>query len=73
MARVLFDKESCKGCELCVTVCPKKIIALSPEVNSHGFHPAGITEAEKCNGCGFCFLICPDVAITVLRGEGAGE
>jgi len=70
--QVLFNEESCKGCKLCITVCPKKIISLSSEVNSHGFHPAKITGAEKCTGCGFCFLVCPDIAITVLRGEGAG-
>ena len=26
MARVIFDEERCKGCELCTTVCPKGIV-----------------------------------------------
>ena len=27
-AKVTFRSDRCKGCELCVTVCPKKIIAI---------------------------------------------
>ena len=26
-----FNKEYCKGCELCVTACPKGILALDKE------------------------------------------
>ncbi len=71
MTQVFFDTERCKGCELCVTVCPKKIIKLSAgEINSFGFHPAVLTDGEKCTGCKFCFLICPDTAVTVIKEEG---
>ncbi|MEW6447005.1 MAG: 4Fe-4S binding protein [Bacillota bacterium] len=69
MPQVFFDKERCKGCELCISVCPKKIIALSPEVNSLGLHPAAVTDSSKCTGCGFCFFVCPDLVVTVLREE----
>lgn len=67
MPQVSFDTERCKGCELCVTVCPKKIIGLSPATNSMGFHPAMVSDPSKCTGCGFCFYVCPDLAITVVR------
>lgn len=70
MPQVIFDRERCKGCELCVTVCPRKILTLSPDLNSLGFHPAMITDASRCTGCCFCALMCPDVVITVLREEG---
>ena len=31
MAKVTFKKDLCKGCGLCITACPKKIIALSKD------------------------------------------
>lgn len=71
---VIFDSERCKGCELCVDACPKKILALSQtNINIHGFHPAEITDKTKCTGCKFCFLMCPDLAVTVLREDAVNE
>ena len=29
MAKVTFDTDRCKGCELCTIVCPKKIVVMS--------------------------------------------
>ncbi len=43
MAKTVFDEENCKGCGLCVAVCPRKIIVLRQDkLNSKGFHPAGV-------------------------------
>ncbi len=68
MARATFNEDRCKGCKLCITVCPKKIIAIDAEkLNMKGFHPAGVTEADKCIGCAFCATICPDCVITVEK------
>lgn len=68
MNRVTFREERCKGCELCVNACPKKIIALSKDrLNAKGFSPAIITDQEKCIGCAFCATVCPDVVITVEK------
>lgn len=62
----LFDRERCKGCGMCVAVCPEKIIALDESVNNtKGYHPAMITDYDKCTGCCSCAMMCPDVAITV--------
>ena len=36
MAKVTFNKDKCKGCSLCVGVCPKGIVALSSELNAKG-------------------------------------
>lgn len=39
VARVTFDEELCKGCELCVSVCPVKIILMDRDrVNKNGYH-----------------------------------
>lgn len=69
MNKVTFKTELCKGCGLCVTVCPKKIISLdNATLNKKGYHPAQITDAEKCIACAFCATMCPDVVITVEKG-----
>ncbi len=68
MARVIFDEERCKGCELCTTVCPKGIVVMARDrMNSKGYHPATVIEMDKCIGCAFCARICPDVAIEVEK------
>ncbi len=67
MPKVTFDEKMCKGCGLCVTACPKKIIELSSSLNSKGYRPARITDAEKCIGCAFCATMCPDCVIKVEK------
>ena len=48
MPKVTFREERCKGCELCVSVCPRKIIVMSEGMNNKGFHYATITDQSKC-------------------------
>ena len=68
MAKVTFKKDLCKGCGLCITACPKKIIALSKdEINQKGHHPAELTKPEECVGCASCAIMCPDCIIEVER------
>ena len=68
MAKVTFLSDICKGCGLCTTVCPKKIVELSKDkINSKGFHPAQVTNQEECIGCAFCATMCPDCVIEVRR------
>jgi len=66
MAKVIIDENVCKGCNLCVHVCPKKILQLSPDkINSKGYAPAECIDQELCIGCTFCAMMCPDVAIKI--------
>lgn len=68
MAKVTFNEDRCKGCQLCTTVCPKKIVKMATDrINAKGFHPATVIETEKCIGCAFCATICPDCVIEVER------
>jgi len=66
MAKVIIDKNICKGCDICVSVCPKKILQLSQtEINSKGYAPAECTDESACIACMFCGQMCPDVAIEI--------
>lgn len=67
MAKVTFDEERCKGCELCVGACPKKIIRMAERFNSHGYSPAEVSDQTQCIGCAFCARMCPDVVIEVYK------
>lgn len=68
MPKVTVNEGRCKGCGLCVSVCPKKILELDKNrLNEKGFNPAAVAETEKCIGCAFCAVICPDAAITIVK------
>jgi len=68
MARTEFLEDRCKGCGLCVSVCPRKIVILRTDrMNSKGFYPAGVDDMDRCTGCTMCAVICPDNVIEVWR------
>jgi 2-oxoglutarate ferredoxin oxidoreductase subunit delta len=69
MPRVNFREDRCKGCGLCINVCPKKIISFSKGLNIKGYHPAAITDEKmkECIGCASCGKMCPDCVITVEK------
>lgn len=63
-----FCQDRCKGCELCVSVCPKHILALDNSVaNIKGYHPAACIDEGQCIGCTSCAKICPDSIITIQK------
>lgn len=66
--RIVVNTEACKGCELCVTICPADLIRLGESFNSKGYRPAELVDPEhRCTGCTLCAMICPDAAIVVFR------
>ncbi len=67
MPKVTFQEDRCKGCELCTTVCPRKIIVMSERINKKGFHFATVTDQDKCIACAFCARMCPDTVIEVEK------
>jgi len=64
--KIIIDFERCKGCGLCVTVCPKNGIIISNRSNKTGYFPAEAKNTD-CTGCANCAIICPDTAIEVYR------
>lgn len=65
--------DRCKGCGLCVDVCPKHVLALDESiVNELGYHPVRLTDAAACTSCALCARICPDAVFAVYaRPRGA--
>jgi len=70
MNKVTFVTDRCKGCGLCVTACPKKILELDGStLNAKGYHPAKMTDQEKCIACAMCAMMCPDCVIKVEKAD----
>jgi 2-oxoglutarate ferredoxin oxidoreductase subunit delta len=70
--KVVFDVETCKGCELCIEACPQESLQLSPNINAQGYHYAVLVK-DNCTGCVNCALVCPDAVITVYREKKKGR
>ena len=66
--KIIIDGERCKGCGLCVEVCPKGSIAISRHSNKNGYFPARVNNAD-CTGCSMCAVICPEAVIEVHRDK----
>lgn len=68
--QVTFQSDLCKGCELCVAYCPKKLLTTDKQLlNKSGVHPAMITDTTQCIGCLSCVMMCPDAIIRIERQE----
>lgn len=62
-----IEADVCKGCGLCVSVCPKQVLEISKKVNAKGYFPAYQERPEDCITCAICCNICPDVAISITE------
>ena len=59
--------DRCKGCGLCVAVCPKAVLELDDSiVNERGYHPVRLMNAAACTSCALCARICPDTVFAVF-------
>jgi 2-oxoglutarate ferredoxin oxidoreductase subunit delta len=49
----------CKGCGICVYLCPRKVLALDE------MGKAVVVNPDKCTACKICEIHCPDFSIEV--------
>jgi 2-oxoglutarate ferredoxin oxidoreductase subunit delta len=78
--KITIDTERCKGCGLCVSVCPRSCIVVSKKSNKSGYFPAEPANRDSfdklttsCTGCAMCALICPEAIITVYSQNNIVE
>jgi 2-oxoglutarate ferredoxin oxidoreductase subunit delta len=67
MNRVVIDPERCKGCGLCLSFCPKKILVFSETPNAAGYCPVLCVEEAKCIACTNCASICPETVFEIYK------
>ncbi len=67
---MFVDSRLCKGCGICVEICPRKALRMGGVVETGYRNP--VLEGE-CIGCRQCMWYCPDQAIVVVCSSGEGE
>ena len=67
--QVYLIPERCKGCEICIELCPRKVLQVSRNTNKKGYHlPEVVPGLEgSCVHCEFCTMVCPEFAIYTLE------
>ena len=72
---LLIDADRCKGCGLCIAVCPRQLLRLGDKPNRPGQLPVVLIEGGElaCTSCACCARSCPDLAISVFRPDPSGK
>jgi len=56
LSSFVVEQRFCKSCEICVALCPKKLLAMENK------RPV-ISDPGECTLCRICEIHCPDLAI----------
>ena len=59
---IKINEAWCKGCGICVDICPKHVLAMDNFV-------AKVVNLEECILCGRCEISCPDFCLEVFSNE----
>lgn len=70
MVRIFVDKSCCKGCNICINVCPKKVFVGSKQRSNYGTNMPEAKNTADCVNCHMCERQCPDGAIDVMAEKG---
>ncbi len=63
LKEIVINRDWCKGCEICVYFCPKKVLDLDDNDKAIARRP------EDCICCKLCEYRCPDLAIEILTKQ----
>jgi len=66
---IVIDPNLCKGCHICISVCPHGVLEKSEVVDNRGFFLPKVVDLEACKVCQLCEMECPDFAISVASLE----
>ena len=63
--------ERCKGCRICINLCPRNVLQASEQTNAKGYHIPEIASGKEdaCTLCDFCAMVCPEFAIYTEERE----
>jgi NAD-dependent dihydropyrimidine dehydrogenase PreA subunit len=59
MLEMTIKEKACRGCRLCLDVCPTECFSFNEETQK-----ATVSQLENCIACLSCGYICPSGAIT---------
>lgn len=57
--KIIINEKWCKGCGICVDICPKHVLVMDGLV-------AKVIHLDDCIVCGRCEISCPDFCIEVF-------
>lgn len=62
----------CKGCGICIRLCPMKVFSKSNKLSERGIYPPISINKDKCTGCRICEEHCPEMAIFIEKEKEEG-
>ena len=65
MTRIEINSVWCKGCYICVSVCPRDVLDIDRTAWTGSVHPVYVRQIGRCTACRNCEVFCPDLAIEV--------
>ena len=61
ITKLEITEDWCKGCDICVKMCPERCLRLNEQL------VAELPDPSKCTGCRMCEWLCPDFAIKITN------
>ncbi|WP_202319210.1 4Fe-4S dicluster domain-containing protein [Archaeoglobus neptunius] len=59
------NRAFCKGCNICIEVCPTRVFEISKDLSERGVHYPVPENSDKCTICRRCEIMCPDFALSI--------